>query len=135
MKQITIVVSAALAIGLCLSVAAARTTIPTMLLDNDEVRVYRRSPTELWVFDMRPELGMGMHGMPDEQLYMVRALGIRVVRHTMYWYSMENTTEPGVYDPEYLAAWDDLVQRCQQKDIELEVIVHGNPSGLSFDIH
>ena len=131
MKQITIFVTAALAIGLCLPVAAA--SIPTMLLDNDEVRVYRRSPTALWVYDMRPELGIGMHGMPDEQLDMVRALGIRVVRHTMYWYSMENTTQAGVYAPEYLARWDDLVQRCQQKGIELEAIVHGNAPGLSFD--
>lgn len=133
MKQITIVVIAALAIGLCLLAAAAGATIPTMLLDNDDVRVYRRAPTELWVYDMRPELGMGMHGMPDEQIDMVRALGIRVVRHTMYWYSMENSTEPGVYNPEYLARWDDLVQRCPQKGIELEVIVHGNAPGLSFD--
>jgi len=119
---------------MCLPVAAApRGSIPAQMLTNDNLRVYRRSPTELWVYDMRPELGMGMHGVPDEQLDMVRALGIRVVRHTMYWYSMENSTEPGVYDPGYLARWDDLVQRCQQKGIELEVIVHGNAPGLSFD--
>ena len=106
---------------------------PSHLLLNKDLAVYRRSPTELWVYDTRPELGMGMHGMPDEQIDMVRALGIRLVRHTMYWYLMENTTEPGVYDPKYLASWDDLVQRCQQKGIELLAIVHGNAPGLSFE--
>ncbi len=129
-KQITIVVIPALAIGLCLPVAAA--SIPTMLLDNDDLRVYRRSPTELWVYDMRPELGMGMHGMPDEQLYMVRTLGIRLVRHTLYWRQMESSGQPGVYEPAYLARWDDLVSRCQQQGIELEVVVHANPGELGF---
>ena len=132
MKQASVILLVGLLV--CLLVATVTgESIPTQMLTNDNLRVYRRSPTELWVYDMRPELGMGMHGMPDEQIDMVRALGIRVVRHTMYWYSMENSTEPGVYDPEYLAAWDNLVQRCQQKGIELEVIVHGNAPGLSFD--
>lgn len=106
---------------------------PTHFLLNKDLAVYRRSPTELWVYDTRPELGMGMHGVADDQLDLVRALGIRLVRHTLYWYNMENTEEPGVYDPGYLASWDDLVQRCQQKGIELLVIVHGNAPGLSFD--
>ncbi len=132
MKQTTII-GIILGISLCVSAASAPPSIPALLLRNPDVRVYRRSPTELWVYDMRPELGMGMHGMPDEQIDMVSALGIRLVRHTMYWYLMENTTDPGVYDPKYLARWDDLVQRCQQKGIELEVVVHGNAPGLSFE--
>ena len=129
----TAMIGIILGIGLCVSAGSANQSIPAMMLRNPDIRVCRRSPTELWVYDMRPELGMGMHGMPDEQIDMLRALGIHVVRHTMYWYSMENTTEPGVYDRKYLAAWDDLVQRCQQKGIELEVVVHGNPPGVAFE--
>jgi len=133
MRYILRVASTVLAIAVSLCAVSAAPSIPTMLLNNDDVRVYRRSPTELWVYDIRPELGIGTHGVSNETLDMIRELGIRLVRHTLYWYSMENTTEPGVYAPAYLAAWDNLVQRCQQKGIELEVIVHGNAPGLSFD--
>ena len=62
-----------------------------------EYRVWQRSPDELWVYDNRPELGIGMHGMTEKQLGLVRALGLRLIRLTLYWQEMEKTETP-VYD-------------------------------------
>jgi GH35 family endo-1,4-beta-xylanase len=97
-----------------------------------QVNVYQKSPTELVVWDARPELGVGMHQMPDEQIDRVRKLGVRFVRHTLYWYQVEKTGEPGKYDAEHLAQWDDLVRRCERQGVVLVVVVHGNPPGVSF---
>jgi len=73
-----------------------------------------------------------MHEMPDEQIALVRALGIRLVRHTMYWNQIENAEQPGAYAPQALAEWDDLVRRCDAQGIVLEVVVHGNAPGVSY---
>lgn len=79
---------------------------------------------ELWVWDKRPELGMGMHGISDQKsLDMTKALGIKMVRNTMYWNEMEPET-PGQLDTEYLQKWDDIVATAQANNIELEVVVH-----------
>jgi len=94
--------------------------------------VCRLSDHRVMVYDPRVELGIGMHGMPDEQIALVRALGIRLVRHTMYWYEIENTETLGRYDESALAQWDDLVARCDRQGIILEVIVHGNAPGVSY---
>ncbi len=95
-------------------------------------RVCRLSERRVMVYDPRVELGIGMHGMPDEQIALVRALGVRLVRHTMYWYEIENTETPGRYDDGALRQWDDLVRRCEQQGIILEVVVHGNAPGVSY---
>lgn len=86
----------------------------------------------LQVYDPRPELGIGMHQMSDEQIQMVRDLGIRFVRHTMYWAQIEPTTTPREYDAARLAYWDDLVARCDRAGIILVVVVHQNAPGCSF---
>ncbi|MBI3923437.1 MAG: cellulase family glycosylhydrolase, partial [Armatimonadetes bacterium] len=97
-----------------------------------QVQVYQRSPTELIVWDARPELGMGMHQMPDDQIALVRRLGVRFVRHTMYWGAVENTATEGTYDEKQLRQWDDLVARCERQGIILVVVVHSNPPGVSW---
>jgi len=97
-----------------------------------QVSVYQQSPTELLVWDARPELGLGMHQMPDNQIELVRKLGVRFVRHTLYWNQVETTAEAGKYDAGQLAQWDDLVQRCEKQGVILVVVVHGNPPGVSF---
>ncbi len=97
-----------------------------------DYRVWQRSPDELWVYDNRPELGIGMHGMTDKQLDLVRALGIRLVRITLYWQEMEKTETPGVYDAKYLRHWDELVARAKKHGVELLVVVHGNPPGVGW---
>lgn len=96
------------------------------------VRTYRRSPKELWVYDARPELGIGVCGGIAEQLGMIRKLGIRFVRKTMYWYHIENTEERGVYDPEALANWDGFTKMAKEKGLELLVVVHGNAPGTGW---
>jgi hypothetical protein len=106
----------------CAALCAAE---PTM-------RVCRVSDQRVLVYDPRLELGIGMHGMPDEQIALVKALGIRLVRHTLYWNQVENTEQPGVYDPQALAEWDDLVRRCDAQGIVLEVVVHANAPGVSY---
>ncbi len=97
------------------------------------VKAYRRSPTQLWVYDARPEMGMGMHGLPPKQLDMVRELGMRFVRHTMYWGTIENTEKPGVYNPQQIKYWDDVTKLAKEKDIELLVCVHQNAPGVNWD--
>jgi len=94
--------------------------------------VCRLSERRVMVYDPRVELGIGMHGMPDEQIALVRALGIRLVRHTMYWYQIENTEAPGRYDEKALGEWDSLVRRCDRQGIILEAVVHGNAPGVSY---
>ncbi len=96
------------------------------------VRVCRLSERRVLVYDPRLELGIGMHGMPDEHIALVRALGIRLVRHTMYWNQIEDTEQPGVYSPQALADWDDLARRCGAQGVVLEVVVHANAPGVSY---
>ena len=93
---------------------------------------WRRSPEELWVYDNRVELGVGMHDVSDEQFELAKKLGIRLVRHTVYWYLVEKTDAPGVYDDEGLRSYDAIVARAKQAGIELVLVVHGNVSGTSW---
>lgn len=95
-------------------------------------KAYLKSPSELIVYDARPELGIGMHGIDDESVSLVRKLGVRFVRHTMYWYLIENTTTPGKYDEAQLHAWDELVRVCQAQGVILVVVVHGNAPGVTW---
>lgn len=94
--------------------------------------IYRPCETQVIVYDPRPELGIGMHAMSQPAMRMVQALGIRLVRHTLYWNLMETTDKPGLYDSKYLAEWDKLVEDCRKEGIALEVVVHGDPPGVSY---
>ena len=96
------------------------------------IQTYWRSPTELWVYDSRPERGIGLHDGTDEQLDMIRKLGIRFVRKTMYWSTIENTNEPGVYNSTVLDEWDNFTKLAKEKGIELVVVVHDNAPGTGW---
>ncbi len=109
------------------------TSIPNERLFNPDLAVYRRSATELWVYDTRPEAGVGAHSLDENTIRLIRAANVRLVRTTMYWYAIENTTTPGKYDPKALAKWDDLVQRCDKGGIVPLVVVHGNAPGVNFE--
>lgn len=97
------------------------------------VRTHMKSATDLWVYDARPELGIGAHGANAFQLDMIRKAGIRFLRITMYWALVENTHQPGVYNSEQIAQWDDFVKLSQEKGIELLILVSGNAPGTGWD--
>ena len=97
-----------------------------------KVRVYRPTETRVVVYDSRPELGIGMHDMSKRARDMVGELGIRLVRKTLYWNRMEPTEKPGIYDGKYLSEWDALVEDCRKEGVVLEVVVHGDPPGVSY---
>ncbi|HQK94260.1 MAG TPA: cellulase family glycosylhydrolase [Armatimonadota bacterium] len=94
--------------------------------------VWLRDANELWVYDNRTELGIGMHDTSDAQLDLLPPLGIRLVRKTLYWNRMENTTQHGQYDAAYLAEWDSLAKRAEKRGIDLLVVVHGNAPGTGW---
>lgn len=98
-----------------------------------EYMVYQRTSTEAVVWDPRPELGMGMHAVERGQLDMVRRLGIRAVRHTLYWYNMAKTERWGYHDQESLRQWDQKIERAAKMGMTIQVVVHGNPPGVSFE--
>lgn len=93
---------------------------------------WRRSDDELWVYDNRTELGVGTHDVKQYQFDLMRALGIRLVRYTVYWNKVEQTEAPGVYDEQELAGYDDAVRRAKESGIELELVVHAEPPGSGW---
>ena len=93
---------------------------------------WRRSPNELWVYDRRTELGVGMHDVGLDQFELAKRLGIRLVRRTLYWYQVENTQQPGVHDAVALKGYDAIIQRAADAGIELVMIVHGNAPGTGW---
>lgn len=95
-------------------------------------RVWLRDTSELWVYDNRTELGIGMHDTSDAQFDLLPPLGIRLVRKTLYWNLMENTKDLGQYDAGYQAEWDDLVRRAAARGIDMLVVVHGNAPGTGW---
>lgn len=123
---------ALLLILLAHSALADPPVIPNERLTNPDVALYRRSSTELWVYDTRPEVGVGAHQLDDQTIKQIRAANIRLVRITLYWGLMENTTTPGQYDPKVLAQWDDLIKRASAAGIVPLVVVHSNAPGVNF---
>jgi len=76
------------------------------------VGTYWREASKLWVFDKTPEVGIGSHGASDGEFQQVRNLGMRLVRHTLYW----DANSPGALDAAVAAA--------QRNGVELVVVVH-----------
>jgi hypothetical protein len=86
----------------------------------------------LLTYDRRPEFGIGAHGLDDGKIALIKDLGIRIVRYTMYWAALEPSATPRQYDEAQLAAWDDVVARTSAAGLALEVVVHAPPPGCSF---
>lgn len=84
------------------------------------------------VFDSRPEFGIGVHIFDQSVADNLKRANIRFIRQTMYWYLIENTTEPGKYDQVALEKWDKLVELYKKNNIIPLIIVHGNAPGCSF---
>jgi hypothetical protein len=118
--------------GAALAPAAEPAPIPNDRLINPDVAMYRRSPTELWAYDTRPEAGVGAHQLDDSSLRLLRAAHVRLVRTTMYWNLVETTATPGRYDGAALAQWEETLRRCERAGVVPLVVVHGNPPGVDF---
>lgn len=97
-----------------------------------QITVYRPCETRVVVYDARPELGIGMNDMGKTSRDIVNALGVRLVRHTLYWNRMETTDKPGLYDSKYLTEWENLIDNCRKEGVYLEVLVQGDPPGLTY---
>lgn len=119
---------------ICLLLISLSSSIHAIQLGKAAPRpvIYRPCETQVIIYDARPELGIGMHDMNARSRTMVQDLGIRLVRHTLYWNKMETTEKPGLYDSAYLSQWDKLVDDCRREGISLVVAVHGDPPGVSY---
>lgn len=113
-------------------IGVAGRELPAPAQVDPDVATYWRSPAELWVYDTRPEVGVGTHALDSRSVSQLRDLRVRLVRHTLYWNQVENTPTPGRYDPAVLADWDERVRRAEEAGLELVVVVHGNPPGLGY---
>jgi hypothetical protein len=102
-------------------------------IDTSRYRAYRRSADELWVYDAQPELGMGVHGLNDTAAALIKKLGVRLVRYTIYWNTIESMDRPGVYDEAAMKPYDEAVALAEREGIELVMIVHAAPHGLGWN--
>jgi hypothetical protein len=94
--------------------------------------LYQRSSSELWAYDKRPEMGIGVHLPQDysdtsqREVDRLKSLGVRVVRVTIYWDWFENDSRYGAY-------WDQLFARFHQQGLEVTVTVHRSPERYSWN--
>ena len=92
-----------------------------------KIVVYQPSATQVVVYDARPELGLAMRDVSKRARGAASDLGIRLVRHTLYWNKMETTDKPGLYDSKYLGEWNALVETCRKEGLYLVVVIDGIP--------
>jgi len=85
---------------------------------------------KILAYDPTPELGVGMHGITQESIDVLKKANIRFVRHTLYWGLMEPAK--GVYDEKYVKQFSDTIELCKKNNIILLIVVHQNPPGISF---
>lgn len=96
-----------------------------------KITVYRAAPTQLVVYDARPELGLGVQEFGKKTQDAVADLGVRMVRRTLYWNKMESTEKAGLYESSYLSEWDTLVDECRKNGACLVVSIDGLPPGAT----
>ncbi len=117
--------------ALILTEGLALQNISAAIGNTNNVVVWQRSQRETIIYDNRPELGIGMHGFTSEQLALLKPLGIRLVRLTLYWDAMEPKDE-GVWDAKYSRQWDEYVHLANDAGITLLAVVHSPPKGLDW---
>ena len=96
-----------------------------------KVKIYRHSPTQVVVYDARPEMAINAD-ITKKNCEVFNRLGIRLVRCQLSWNLMETTDKPGLYDSKYLAQFDAMIEECRKAGIYLDVVVSGDPPGVSF---
>ncbi len=80
-----------------------------------------------------PELGLNIHRLDDQVAATLKKAGIGITRQTIYWYNVERTKTPGVYDEKTLSTLDARFADYRKYGIEPLAIVHGNAPGTSFE--
>lgn len=79
-----------------------------------------------------PELALNIHGLDEQVAANLKKAGIKTVRQTIYWYNVEKTKTPGVYDEAELKKLDQRFADYEKFGVEPLVIVHGNAPGTGF---
>lgn len=86
---------------------------------------YWKSPQELWVYDKRPELGVGVHpAVTDQTVSQLKAANIRTVRISLWW---------AWFAGDQQAYWDEMVPRLKREGIEVIGLLTGVPGTYNFD--
>lgn len=126
MKTRTSVLLGALALAGCTDLEPITASAPerpvefTAASSTGPVGTYWRAANQLWVYDMIPEMGMGLHIGTDSRFHQARAAGVRLVRITLYW----DVNNPG--------ALDGAVAAAKRQGVELVVTVHNSSCKESF---
>ncbi len=81
---------------------------------------------------VEPEFCINIHHLDDKVAANLKKAGIKTVRHTIYWYAVEKTKTPGVYDRNELEKLDKRFADYKKFGLEPLVIVHGNAPGTGF---
>jgi len=107
--------------------------------DSKPYVAWRRSPRQLWVYDGRTEVGMGSHGFSNDHIRLIKKLGVRIVRRSIYWWMADRTLNADGsidYDTTRLKGIDDQVERAKANGIDLDlIIVHPNGWKNRHEIH
>lgn len=98
---------------------------------------------ELYIWDKRPEVGINVYATSHiGELDLTKAAGMRIVRTSFNWATMENETTKdnrpynaawGVYNQSYLADWQNRVTWAKERGLKLSVLVAGRPEGLTYE--
>ena len=95
----------------------------------------RRKGDELWVYDARPEFGIGMHGVSSAQMDLMMPIGAKIIRNTVYWDALCNSAgwKEGNYHERNLAEFDQIVKDAKERGLEMCFVVHGDPDGFGWE--
>ena len=96
-----------------------------------KIKIYRHSPTQVVVYDARPEMAINAD-ITKKNCEVLNTLGIRLVRCQLAWNLMETTDKPGLYDSKYLAQFDTMIEECRKAGIYVDVVISGDPPGVTY---
>lgn len=92
-----------------------------------ELVQYWKAPEELWVYDKRPELGVGVHPVvSDQSISQVKDANMRTIRVSLWW---------GWFTPgsEQERQWDEMIPRLRDQGIEVVGLISGHPSTYNYE--
>ncbi len=78
-----------------------------------------------------PELALNIHRLDDRVAATLKQAGFSTLRQTVYWYQVERSKTPGVYDEEQLKKLDQRFADYRRYGFEPMVVIHGNAPGAN----